>query len=655
MSPDVGPARRDPGVEPDGPLAVASAFARPAGPRGDRNAAFVTQAHVLALQRTAGNRATARSLGGNLPQPPAAASSPSHPIVVSRQRVQTISGRLVGDLDGADSNLREDVIRVLDNLHRLWSINDLEYGVEYAAVGTRPAAARLSPADIPFTIAALRRNEEATLNPPVARAVLGIAIGANVGAGQPNTKADILRLQDALHSNWNLTNADYAAERAAVNAGPDPVGAPAIPRTIQGIRQFKVAYVGGTSRSSGPMGGTSIPTPTAVGARDDALVTPGTTTVTTVVGGVTRHVPAGFRDVVRVGGVNRSYQDDLRQAIDSVLGWMYAQGQAMLARPRIGGGAAGDMTAFEPIGAAAKESVDAIVGVFGQFGPPFHSRVNLLDASQRPTDAADMLRYLVNNQRELGVVRARHNAVHAPGRPEAVIAENFMTAYLSNAANVTRLRVVDQTWPAVNAGGIVSLQPFEGPNAAATRRVRWDAFQTMIHEYFHSLNHPNYYRYADSLGGDDRSVLVEGGASLMTDYVWPTVLARVRSDAALRTSVEGRPAPFDGSAIPPIADVHYHPQFEQATDIAAAFGGENFRVAFLTGRMELIGYTREAPATGVAATGTQEFVVPPRGVRTLADVAYRTQTPIDELARLNALAPSATVTRGQRLRVRGAP
>ena len=520
---------------------------------------------------------------------------------------------------------------------------------------TRPAASRLSSADIPLTIAALRRNEEATLNPPVAQAALGITIGANVGAGQPNAKADILRLQDALHSNWNLTNADYAAERAAVNAGPDPVGAPSIPRTIQGIRQFKTAYVGGTSRSSGPMGGTSIPTPTAVGARDDALVTPGTTTVTTVVGGVTRHVPAGFRDVVRVGGVNRTYRDDLRQAIDSVLTWMYAQGQAMLARPRIGGGAPGDMTAFEPIGAAAKESVDAIVGVFGQFGPPFHSRVNLLDASQRPPDAADMLRYLVNNQRELGVVRARHNAVHAPGRPESVIAEDFMTDYLSDAANVARLRVVDQAWPAVNAGGIVSIQPFEGPNAAATRRIRWDAFQTMIHEYFHSLNHPNFYRYADSLGGDDRSVLVEGGASLMTDYVWPRVLARIRSDAALRTSVEGRPAPFDGSVIAPIADVHYHPQFEQAGDIAAAFGGENFRVAFLTGRMELIGYTREAPATGVAAAGTQEYVVPPRGVRTLADVAYQTQTPIDELARLNALAPNAAVTPGQRLRVRGAP
>ena len=96
-----------------------------------------------------------------------------------------------------------------------------------------------------------------------------------------------------------------------------------------------------------------------------------------------------------------------------------------------------------------------IVGVFGQFGPPFHSGRNLLDASQRPTDPAGMLRYLVNNQRELGVVRARHNAVHAPGRPETVIAENFMRSYLSNANNVARLRVVDQAWPALNDEGIV--------------------------------------------------------------------------------------------------------------------------------------------------------------------------------------------------------
>jgi hypothetical protein len=28
--------------------------------------------------------------------------------------------------------------------------------------------------------------------------------------------------------------------------------------------------------------------------------------------------------------------------------------------------------------------------------------------------------------------------------------------------------------------------------------VRWKAFQTMIYEYFHTLNHPNHYRYADN-------------------------------------------------------------------------------------------------------------------------------------------------------------
>src|SRR3712207_7273615 len=113
----------------------------------------------------------------------------------------------------------------------------------------------------------------------------------------------------------------------------------------------------------------------------------------------------------------------------------------------------------------------------------------------------------------------------------------------------------------------------------------------MIHEYFHTLNHANFYRYANQLGGDERSVLVEGGASLMTDAAWnrihPTVL---QSDAALRAVVEDRAAAYDGSIVPPIDNVHYHPQIEQARDIQTAFGIENFRAAFLTGRMDLIGY-----------------------------------------------------------------
>lgn len=569
--------------------------------------------------------------------------------------VQLISGRYVGDLEGADANVREDVLFVLRNLNRIWSITNADYATEQTSVSARPADSRLTAASIPATIAALRRNEEPSINDQVALALLGVTLSASVSNSRSNARPDIYLLQDALHANWNMTSPEYTADRARVNAGPDPVNNADIAATFRGLARFKAAFVGGTSRRNGPLSGTGPPTAQQVASRNTALITPGTATTTTTTGGVTTTIREGFKDKVRVRGVELTYRQDLWAEMDTVVGGFFTQSQAMFARPRIGGGAPGDVSAFEPIGDAAKQQVDAIYGVSRQFGPRFHSGVNLRDASQRAGDAADMIRYLVDNQEELGVVRARHNADHSPGRPERTIADTFKTDYVAHGSNRTRLEVVDRGWPALNNSGIVSIQPFEGTTPAATRRVRWKAFQTMIHEYFHTLNHPNYYRYAGELGGDDRSVLVEGGASLMTDHAWSRIGPAIPGSAALRAAVEGSALAHSATVIPPINDAHYHPQFEQARDIETAFGRANFEAAFLTGRMELIGYERRGPASAAAATATQTFTVPPSGVRTLADVGYRTQTPVSQLASLNGLPANAVVRPGQSILTQGMP
>jgi hypothetical protein len=609
---------------------------------------------MLALQRTAGNVA-ARRLAARIP---AAASKPKpkpRPRTVARQHVQTVSGRYVGDLEGAHSNVREDVLRVLDQLHRLWSIDNAQYATEYGAVGAHPENDTLHAGDIPFTIAALRRNSEESMPKLVAQDLLGLTLDApaGIGAHQSNTKHDILALQDALHSNWNLTNDSYNRERTAVNTGPDPVDNSTIPETLHGIGRFKEAFVAGTSRRDGVMGGTTLPTPQQSADREAALITPGTATVTTTVGGVTTTRPASFVDVVSVGGHRRSYRDDLWAEMDAVVGWMFPQSEALLRRPRIA------MSSFEAIGQAAKEQVDQTFGASGAFGPRFHNTgpdANLLDASMRAgISAQGLIDYLVDNQQELGVVRARHNAVHSPGRPETLIAQTFKTDYVAHGTNRHKLEIIDQAWPALNSGGVVSIQPFEGATPAATRRVRWEAFQTMIHEYFHSLTHPNFYRIARQLGGDQESVLIEGGASLMTNEAWNVIFPRIRADAGLRASVEGHAAAFDASVIPPISNAHYHPQFEQCQDIQNSFGAPNFRAAILDGRMDLIGYPTTSPASAGAASGTQQFTVPPTGVRTLADVAYMTASPVEEIARLNGLSVNAVVRPRDVLLVPGMP
>jgi hypothetical protein len=606
---------------------------------------------LLALQRSAGN-VLARQLVASAPPRPRSrrGSAPHLGRVLARQHVRLISGRYVGDLEGAEANVREDVINVLHALHRLWSIDNATFTTEIANVRGRPAYSRLRPGDIAATIAALRTNEGQSIPREVAQALLGITLTNTVGAGRQNAKVDVYALQDALHSNWNLSNAAFGRERAAVNAGPDPVTNGDIPETLAGIARFKAAFAGGISRRSGPLAGTTIPAAQQSARREQALITPGAQTVTVTVGGVSTVQTAGFRDVVHVRGVNKSYRRDLWDETDALVNGWYPEANAMLARPRIA------MSQFEAIGDAAKAQVDSIWGTYGAFGPRFHSGTNLLDASARPgISAGNLMRYLVNNQQELGVVRARHNADHSRSQEQQIVSD-FMRDYIAHGSNRQRLEVVDRGWPALNAGGVVSIQPYEGATPSATRRIRWAAFQTMIHEYFHSLNHPNYYRYAGSLGEDQESVLVEGGASLMTDTTWRRIYpSRIRSSATLRAAVEGQPASFDSSVIPPIRERHYHPQLEQCRRIEQAFGPANFRAAFLTGRMDLIGYEMVGPRSAAGATATQRYTVPPTRVRTLADVAYQTQTSVEQLAGLNGLAVGASVQPGQTLLVRGRP
>ncbi len=601
-----------------------------------------------ALQGGPGNALAARAVRAALNEQSPRSSRAGR--AIARQHVQTLSGRYVGDIPGAHANIREDVIEVLNRLLHVWSITIPDFEAEYASVSAKPPNEPLAVSDIPHTIGGLKRNEEASLAAAVAQTNLGITVSGALGTGQRNNKADVLALQDALHANWNMNDGDYGTEHAAVSAGADPVDVATIPATLRGIAAFKRAYVDGTSRRGGVLAGTGPPPPQAIADREAALITPGTATTTTVVGGVTTVKAAAFKDKVKVGGKELTYKEDLWQAMDAVRAYMLKMANEMFKRPKVA------MSAFEMIGDAAKGQVDAIWGTYGAFGPRFHAGVNLQDASLRTGNALDLITYLVDNQAELGVVRARHNAQHTPTNRETQIAADFKAAYLKTGNNTADLEKIDKAWPALNSGGNVSIQPFEGANKAGTRRMRWEAFQTMIHEYFHSLNHPNYYRVARTLGHDQDSVLVEGGASLMTDLTWKRIYPGViQGSDALRAAVEGEPAPFTPSVIPPITNAHYHPQLEQCEDIQASFGPENFRAAFLTGRMELIGYPTEKPMGPATATPSQNFIVPPTGCQSLADVAYMTRSTTEELAGLNKMPQNAAVRPGQTLLVPGMP
>lgn len=164
---------------------------------------------------------------------------------------------------------REEALGKMDCLHILWSITNEGYDAEYPTVQALPAGSIVDPASIPLTMAALARNGEPTLHPDPAKKLLNLELTDTVGTGKPNHRADILVLQDVLHSAWHMTNEAYDTERAAVNGVQgDTVADSLIPLTIAGIGRAKEALV----KHAGTQG--SAPASSSTAAAGGGAATP---------------------------------------------------------------------------------------------------------------------------------------------------------------------------------------------------------------------------------------------------------------------------------------------------------------------------------------------------------------------------------------------
>jgi hypothetical protein len=166
-------------------------------------------------------------------------------------------------------------------------------------------------------------------------------------------------------------------------------------------------------------------------------------------------------------------------------------------------------------------------------------------------------------------------------------------------ARETELLEIDRGWEGTAGGGIVSLQRWRvadqpGERAGHGQRHHfWEVFQTMIHEYLHTLTHERYYEYARTLPGGDAGVqfnmLIEGMTSAMTEIVWANVAGRV-GEQALSERVEGTDLYVDADtskAACPVIPARY-PSYHQAMELISIVGPRNVFAAYLLGEVDLI-------------------------------------------------------------------
>ena len=274
---------------------------------------------------------------------------------------------------------------------------------------------------------------------------------------------------------------------------------------------------------------------------------------------------------------------------------------------------------FEEIGNAAKGEVDKVFGRYAS-GPPFVGGDNLLDRWQAydeavfgtpersgfdDTEKANLAGYFIDYllsggsadirdiNREHGVVITRTIPPPSGGEAEAIILARIRKDFATNETTRDKLLEIDRAWPAAanNNRGIVTLQLWKAPTDAENRQIFWGAFQTMIHEYLHTLAHPLYELHALGFGGSsaEYNTLIEGVDSLLTETVWANVSGRV-SEPALRQAVEGAvyaSQPLDPNVIPNITEKRYA-SYAQAKSLVDLVGIYNLYVAYFLGKVDLI-------------------------------------------------------------------
>ncbi|HET9647322.1 MAG TPA: hypothetical protein VFP34_03720 [Microlunatus sp.] len=568
---------------------------------------------MLELQALAGNRAVIR--------------------YVQRQSVQTANGSMVGDSGGGTNNIREEVLPVMDRLHMLWSMSNADYDVEYPVVAGKPAKSSLTPADIPKTIAALKKNERGQIDPAVCQQFLRTSITDGVGVGRKNLVFDVHAVQDALLANQLLSAADHAAEHQPPALFHSTLDEANLTKTIAAIAAMKKSAVAGTFRRDLFAG--TAPISAAVQSDVNLILHPGTTLVPGVGGAPpTVKMPPKMTGT----GVGGKYEKAMITAMKAFLQPMADKFNKLKAKPP-----AFPIAGANDIAVVAQQECERYFSGYvggatrtagGKYHPgSYNLSAKLGDQSTRPLDAGDRsgwVNYFMTTKGYGGQEVMTKFECHPDLRPAPDGTEfvRVMDLFINN--NQALVDDAIHSWPAEAGTGTVFIQPYGDANPKQVRQQRWEVFTTLIHEFMHILEHPEFGKAASTVGGNGERILFEGFAELMRYDLWTgpgQLKARLGSAemAPLREKVEGGKYPYDAGVV---VDAGAYSERADAEAIAAKVGMANAKAAFLLGHVDKIGLGtwKATDATGaetyvVGAGETEASIRAKTGAKTMLDSA----------------------------------
>jgi peptidoglycan hydrolase-like protein with peptidoglycan-binding domain len=334
-------------------------------------------------------------------------------------------------------------------------------------------------------------------------------------------------------------------------------------------------------------------------------------------------------------------------------------------------------TEQEGAGRQAKKVVDALFGdiataatlttaqAAGRASFAFKAGVNLLDASDpsvRTPDPDDLTDWLFETDEDSSKAQKKHGFnEHRTTQGEPAFAQGIKTRFIakgSNRADLERFdqfgfffaeegpRVLSQTALVGSAGFSTTVAAGRGISDAE-RLDRWSTWETLVHEYIHTLEHPNFGKA--SKGGN--RIMKEGFCELFTKDVLlhHGGIANAESDAdpSLRIDIEGGDeSGFDPKFVPDYDPGEYAGFLDHAEKIRAQVGEDATRAAFFLGHVEHIGLKPNGEMIDPAAPDAKKFLAPervkiPSTVRSVTAVSILTGAPEADILAANSGLPAS--------------
>jgi hypothetical protein len=272
-----------------------------------------------------------------------------------------------------------------------------------------------------------------------------------------------------------------------------------------------------------------------------------------------------------------------------------------------------ELKKFEDIGNISKDETDKLFGKY-KIGPALKAdtkgkrgnihdlftdmdaEIKAMDSGQRRRLARQLIFYFFQSNSFVRNLNRQHNAspkFSKHGRAlndEAKSLRKLAVEFTKTREQIKQLNEIDRGWPATAGSGDINIQVFKAATVDKDRAFLWDMFQTLIHEYLHTLVHKKYEKFAEGFGdsSNEYNTLIEGVDSLLTEIVWSNVEPRV-NDKTLRERIEGpvysKLAPIK---IQPASRRRYS-SYSEAIKVVNIVGIRNLYVAYFLGHMDRIG------------------------------------------------------------------